>query len=343
MIFLVTTLKDTLSNVRRFVAGNLANGIDHIVVCLDAPNAEGQREVGEFLDGHPHVTAIRCDDDWWAGRRPEALSARQRTNANVVKAALSPFPWAEWLFHLDGDEVALLDRDVMAAVPRSETTVKLRPLESLARESPDGEPTEFKRLLSDDELALLHGLGVIRRPSQGLYFHGHTSGKSGLRPSMDHWLFVHSTEDANRAKLPQYTHPSLRHLHYESFSGEEFARKWTNLVTSGTTPVFRGTRKGVAAAVNGLLGLSLPPEATHRYLLRIFRSQIEDDADVLADLGLLENVDPLLGDHRPEPLPAGDHRMLASVLDGIRSQPKAPYVRPASRDKARALLAQALR
>ena len=40
MILTVTTLKDTLPNVQRFVAGNLAGGIDHLIIFLDAPDPE---------------------------------------------------------------------------------------------------------------------------------------------------------------------------------------------------------------------------------------------------------------------------------------------------------------
>ncbi|MDQ4052773.1 MAG: glycosyltransferase family 2 protein [Actinomycetota bacterium] len=70
----------------------------------DAPDAES------YLRSHPHVTCVRTDEDWWRRGRPALLNERHNTNANVTKAALTRFPWAEWLFHIDSEEVVLVDR-----------------------------------------------------------------------------------------------------------------------------------------------------------------------------------------------------------------------------------------
>src|SRR5688572_18815172 len=105
MLFTASTVKDTLPNVQRFVRGNLAGGVDHMVVLLDAPGAEDQREVRAWLEEQPNVTTVPTDKEWWAGDRPGQLNVRQRTNVNVVKQVLGGFDWAEWLFHIDGDEI----------------------------------------------------------------------------------------------------------------------------------------------------------------------------------------------------------------------------------------------
>ena len=126
MLFTVSTIKDSLENVTFFVGANLAAGVDHMVVMLDAPQDAGQPEVAAALDEHPHVTCIRTTRrDWWGGDRPANLNTRQRTNANWVRSVLEPLRWAEWLFHVDGDEVACLDRDALAAVPASADAVWL--------------------------------------------------------------------------------------------------------------------------------------------------------------------------------------------------------------------------
>ena len=53
----------------------------------------------------------------------------------------------------------------------------------------------FKRRLDQDELQLLHELGVIAEPKERSYFRGHIAGKPGLRPSPDLALGVHHVID----------------------------------------------------------------------------------------------------------------------------------------------------
>jgi hypothetical protein len=123
MLFTASTVKDTLPNVRRFVAGNLAGGVDHLFVFLDAADPD----VRGFLDGHPHVTCVRTDKSWWHGERPDQLNVRQRINANVVKALLSVVDGADWLFHIDADEIAQIDRAALARVPSAASTGTVTP------------------------------------------------------------------------------------------------------------------------------------------------------------------------------------------------------------------------
>ena len=91
MIATVSTVKDTLANVQRFVRGNLAGGVDHMVVFLDAPDAE----VEAWLAGQEHVTHLVADDAWWGGKRPADLNDRQRLHANITKAVLTVTPDAK--------------------------------------------------------------------------------------------------------------------------------------------------------------------------------------------------------------------------------------------------------
>lgn len=228
MLFTASTVKDTLPNIQRFVTGNLAGGVDHLFVFLDA----GDPEARAWLDEHPHVTCVRTDKSWWHGERPAELNVRQRINANLVKALLSGFDWADWIFHVDADEIVQIDRSVLAAVPQETRVVRLAPLEAVSRKSWDGDPTWFKRLLGKDDLILLQTLGVLDRPSNGAYFHGHVDGKSGVRPALDLWLTLHHGVDADRKELASFEDDRLRLLHYESFSGEDFVRKWTSILAA---------------------------------------------------------------------------------------------------------------
>lgn len=318
MLFTASTIRDTLPNVQRFVAGNLAGGVDHLFVFLDGPDAE----VRELLDAHPHVTCVRTDKTWWLGERPPELNVRQRINANLVKVLLSAVPEVEWLFHVDGDEVVQVDREVLAAVPAETRAVRLTPLEAVSRKHWDGDPTWFKRLLGKDDLTLLHTLGVLDRAHNGALFHGHVDGKTGLRPGLDLWLTLHHIVDAERQQVDALTHEGLRLLHYESFSGEDFVRKWTAMLAAGPKPGLRPGREPTAVALQTLIGKGLTEEQAAPYLMRIFERTTEDDFDTLRDLGLLEEVDPARGTHTPAPLPEALRTRIDELLAALGAEPK---------------------
>jgi hypothetical protein len=340
LVVTASTVKDTLANVERFVDGNLAGGADHLVLFLDAPDDPATPDVRGFLDAHPHVTCVVTDDGWWTDKRPEQLNTRQRVNANVVKALLSTVDWAGWVFHVDGDEVVQLDRAVLDGVPASRTVVSLAPLEAVSRKHWDGDPTWFKRLLEPDDLTLLKTLGVIDRPSNGALFHGHVEGKSGLRPTTDLWLTLHHVVDADKEDVAPFTSPALRVLHYESFSGEDFVRKWTSILAAGPKPNFRPAREPTAIALQTLIAKGLTPEQAQPYLMRIFERTTEDDFDTLRDLGLLEHVDPRAGTHTPTAVPDGS---LAALLDGVRPEPKRPFHHGTPAAQVRQILARVRR
>ena len=58
MLLTASTIKDSPENVRFFVAANLASGVDHMLVFLDAPREPEQQDVAAALAEHPHVTCI---------------------------------------------------------------------------------------------------------------------------------------------------------------------------------------------------------------------------------------------------------------------------------------------
>ena len=323
LVFCVSTAKDTLANLQRYVDGNLAGGADHLVVFLDAPDDPATPELREFLDGHPHVTCVVTDASWWTDKRPEQLNTRQRINANVVKALLTSVDWAGWVFHVDADEIVQLDRSVLDSVPGPQAVVSLAPLEVVSRKQWDADPTWFKRLLEPDDLTLLKALGALDRAANGDYFHGHVEGKSGLRPTTELWLTLHHVVDSDKNEVDPFTDPAaLRLLHYESFSGEEFVRKWTSILAAGPKPNFRPARDSTAIALQTLIAKGLTPEQAQPYLMRIFERTTEDDFDTLRDLGLLEYADPRSGTHVPAELPDGS---LATLLDAVRREPKRPF------------------
>jgi hypothetical protein len=322
MLFTASTVKDTAAGLQEFVARNLAGGVDHVFLFVDDFDAEVTAE----LNAHPHVTAIATGPNWWLGKRPKQLNARQRINANVAKVMLAPFPWAEWLFHIDGDECLLLDRQVLAALPPEVANVRANPLEAVSRKKwPGRKVTHFKRMLETEELTLLQVLGLIEQPLNGNYFHGHCEGKSGLRPRMDRWLTLHDVHDAAQQVVPAGDAGKgdfARLLHYESWSGADFVRKWVNILGSGSKISFRPAREPTAVALRALIGRDLPEKKLRAYLMRIFERTTEDDFETLLDLGLLEEIDPLAGTHTPEPLGAERRARLDALVAAIQPENK---------------------
>ena len=321
MLVTVSTVKDTLPHVERFVTGNLAGGADHLFVFLDGP----EPEVQAYLEAHPHVTCVRTDKTWWRGERPAELNVRQRINANLVKALLTTVSWADWVFHVDGDEVVQVDRDALAQVPDDARVVRLAPLEAVSRKRWDGDPTWFKRLLDKPDLTLLHALGVLDRPSNGAYFHGHVDGKCGVRPALDVWLTLHHGVDAERTELAAHTDERLRLLHFESYSGEDFVRKWTSILAAGPMANFRPAREPTALALQALVAKGLDEETAAPYFLRIFERTTEDDFETLRDLGLLVEVDARAGGHTPAALPTGAAEHVHGLLERLREEPKRQF------------------
>ncbi len=325
MLFTASTVHDSLANVRFFVDANLASGVDHMFVFLDAAQAPGQAEVIAFLDDHPRVTCVQTTrQEWWLADRPPGLNVRQRINANWVRSVLEPFPWAEWLFHIDGDEVALLDRDALAAVPRQSDAVWLPPLEAVSELSPPCRPTRFKRLLDAADLNLLHVLGAIDAPTNQAYFHGHVMGKSGVRPGSGLALTLHDVVSADGRRQDRHEDDRLRMLHYDAVSGEEFVRKWSALARAGHTR-YRASRAPMARALKTLAVKDVPEATREKYLHRLYELTTRDDVDLLSELGLLEEIDPARGGATPRELPDDAARQLADRVEELRQQPKRQY------------------
>src|SRR5690606_37686796 len=124
-----------------------------------------------------------ADDEWWQGRRPEALNQRQRIAANLARVALANLGRADWLVFVDGDEVAALDREAVAAIPEDVRAFRLAVLE--ATSTVDEWNGLFKRLQSPEALERLQAAGVIEHADNKDLFHGHVAGKVGIRPGLD--------------------------------------------------------------------------------------------------------------------------------------------------------------
>jgi hypothetical protein len=325
MILSVSTVKDTAANVEKFVRRNLAGGVDHVLVFLDGPLPE----VEELLSAHPHASWVPAHgDDWWVDGPSDRLNERQRINASMTGQLLAELPWADWVFHIDGDEVVQLDRELMAGLEPDCRSVRVAVREAVSRPSWDGDPTWFKRLLEPEELVLLTTLGLIEEPENTAYFRGHTGGKVGIRPSADYALGIHWAFTLDGRRLPALRDERLRLLHYESPDGEEFVRKWLALLASGRQVRQRSGRGEVAEAIGALLDRDLPEDTTAAFLTRLYERTAMDDFETLRKLGLLEHVDPDAGTWTPEPLSDAARGDLDDLLARMRPLPKRPFSPP---------------
>ena len=295
MIVSVSTVKDSPQRLATWITRNLANGIDHMVVFVDDSDPAVLAELGS----HDHVTVVDSLA-WWGPSRPGRLNVRQRLSANAVLAAASMVPAVTWVLHHDADEVAVIDRERLAECADSTSAFKLTPYEAVSqRVWPDDRVTLFKRPLSTEELMLLAALGVVAKPANATYFHGHIGGKVAMRPTLSAWLGTHHMVDADKDKQPAFEAPWLKLLHYESFSADEFVRKWTNLSTSGGPVATRGARSTLAEAIRFLTGSDLAPEVRHDLMLELFDRHVADDGELLDRLGFVEQLDPDLGHRVP--------------------------------------------
>lgn len=329
MIFAVSTVKDTVPNVEKFVRRNLAGGVDHLIVFLD----DEQPEVEELLAASPNVTCIPTHRDWWHGERQAELNDRQRTHATLAVRTLSTFAWAHWMFHIDGDEVVHIDRNALSALADDVRAVRLSPLEAVAAFHADRDPTWFKPLLDEEQLVRLADLGVIERPKNSAFFRGHIAGKVGVRPSSDTSVAIHTAGDAAETmSFSAVEDPAYTMLHYESPNGDQFVRKWRALLESGGSVGQRMVRRRFGGEVKRLLVRDLPAEETAARLEHLYQEHVADDVETLHRLGLLQHHDPDSWAHNPETIPSSETRGWAEAVAQMRLAPKSAYLPPSRRD-----------
>lgn len=328
LVTTVSTIKDSLPNVSRFVEQNLAAGVDHMFLFLDGD----QPEVREYLQARPEVTTVTTDESYWRRRMPSNLNVRQIVNANLVNSLLAPFDWAAWLFHIDGDEVLQVDRDRLLALGEEQRAVRLQPLEAVSRWHWDGEVDLFKRPLDKPTLCLLHQLGVIEEPDNRAYYRGHVIGKCGLRPDNELDMRIHDAWDPTFEPVPFMRAPWLQMLHYETYSGEEFMRKWATAPSKKSRVSTRARREQQTAAARALFSLpDLDPAVRDRVARELYDRSFRDDIETLQELGLLVRRTASSDCHVPQPLPADRHEQLQTWLAQLLTLDKR-YLRPRSEE-----------
>ena len=127
-----------------------------------------------------------------------------------------------------------------------------------------------------------------------MWIRGHVMGKSAVRIEADRWLTLHKVAREDRGHEPGLEDDAWLVHHYESYSLEDFCRKWTAMVASGPRAAYRAERRQVARTLRDLISRGLEPAALRRQLERFYRMQVEEDLETLRDLGVVTEVDPLV-------------------------------------------------
>ena len=310
MICTVSTVKDSLRNVQQFVDRNLASGADHMFVFLDG----GDGELEAYLTEQNNVTPIPTRKDYWRGSRPGRLNRRQAINANLINTLLAAFERVRWLIQIDGDECLDIDKARLLRTRASLPYVVLETREAVSQQHPEGDAQLFKQRLTRTQLRLLRSRGLIDRPDNEAYFNGHFVGKPGIAPSLDVDLHIHSARTRTGRRLMPLRSRSLGVLHYESVSGDEFIRKWTTHLSSGSGAKFRGDKDAIRAAVQPvIMDASLSEEAKRESLMKLYAAHVVDDVEALLDLGYLVRPAPEYHAYTPQPW-TPDQALLVSAL-----------------------------
>jgi hypothetical protein len=310
VICTVSTVKDSPGNVALFVGRNLAAGVDHMFVFLD----DAQPEVEEILASNPFVTSIAAYGPYWGTWRPPGLNTRQTINANLARVLLAPLGWAQWLFHIDSDESLDIDKDHLRSLDPAIGSVQLQVLEGVSTR--DGSARHlFKRKLGAPELALLRLLHVIEGADNTSLFNGYVLGKAGVRPSLDRQLHIHKAKDLDAKELDSYQHPSLRVLHFDSVSLEEFRRKWGAHHGAELAAKYRSKKDEIRSAVTSLVDNDhLDEVQKERYVARLYERTMQDDVETLDELGFLERLAEDRHSHTPARLTDEQHHQIEVLL-----------------------------
>lgn len=211
----VTTLKEDPERVKTFVAQHVFLGASEIWLYFDDPDDASIA----LVEGIPQVRVIRCTEDHKArySNKAGTLEGRQKANANHAYAQCK----ADWIIHLDADEIVQTDRPVSAILAEAKGDVlRLAPYEALhyAKAGVNGRPSAyFRGVLPDTRAghaaaALAYGrfAGTL---AQGML--SHTSGKHFVRVGVAGMaLSIHAPFlDGKRAAATDTADARLLHFH----------------------------------------------------------------------------------------------------------------------------------
>lgn len=328
-VAIVSTVRDDLREVERFICYHLNQGVRYILLYIDVPSEWGAMA----YSADPRVGIVLCDDHYWrrAGGRPAGLTQRQIYNANTGLTETRRLG-ADWITHIDQDELIIAaGGDIGAALDRCRgPVVRFEMLEAVdtgrvlkTRFHAD----TFKTNISAKDCSVLRTdprlAGLF---FEGEYFRGHTNSKSAYRIADFHGRIGVHGENGARSLVP--TTSSIRLLHYDCVGEATWRAKWS--MRKGDTSGFgmRDNRKAQLALFNSVEGDAAAERAAYQQLHMPTEAQIAEGLrrgiiDVVSiDHALFETL--LTRDATPDALPVQD----LPVPAGSPSGDAAPAVLP---------------
>lgn len=222
---LVSTIKAPLTEVLNFAAWHLELGAKRLHIYLDDP----EDPAFPILKAHPRIRAVRCDDSYWKRvtpkGRPERHQLRQVANASHCYNRKNTH---DWLGHIDVDEFLIPEApvgDLLAALPESCQSARLRPMELLAPEADPEAPGPLHHFRAFSlPLAERHAQTDRIYPEFGQWLNGgmlsHVAGKLFLRAGLPQVRFrIHKalSQGAELAEAVEMAQIPLAHFHAPSW------------------------------------------------------------------------------------------------------------------------------
>ncbi|ASM72651.1 MULTISPECIES: glycosyltransferase family 2 protein [Roseobacteraceae] len=251
---LVATVLGPPAELLQFAAYHLEAGAHRIYLYLDDPDSDAFAP----LKAHPKVRVSRCDAQHWqklGGKRPEKHQVRQSRNATH---AYSRRTEVDWLIHMDADEFLVSDQpvgDILAALPESTLTARVRPMEQLA-----GDGHRFKAFIPNgpEREKIVNRIYPTFGPHIKGGFLSHVAGKLFARTGMDgldvriHNVFLDQVMNPDEVELSQI---DLAHCH---------AKTWQDWLAAYRYRLEKGSYRAELAPAT-------PPEAGGLSLHDLFR------------------------------------------------------------------------
>jgi hypothetical protein len=307
-VSIVTTVRDPDAPLLSFVRYHLSIGFRHIYLFFDDPHDP----LLTLADGLPGVTAIRCDTallDWQRANVPSferlwpfyhrEVMARQILNADVA-IHLAIADQADWLLHIDIDELFYCDRPVadhapaarhFGAIPQTVGQVVYLNYEGFPETTDVAdyfrEVTLFKKnphLCAPEQVA-----EWLARTGRDWYFVAYRNGKAAVRlqpgVSTDG---VHVFDIAKTGgETIHIANPYV--LHYPNCGLARFIRKYQYRGAFSATSFDRWPRLPCHLASRDVV-LRGEQEEIREFFDRHMRCRNADEADSLVEAGLGQRI-----------------------------------------------------
>lgn len=225
----VATVKASATEILNFVAHHLDLGAAHIWIYLDAPNPEAK----PHLKGHPQVTVINANDNYWTThhtKKPQMHQNRQVANASHAYARAGD---VDWLVHIDVDEFLWPQHSVaasLAPLPTSCIVARVRPAEAMETPGGNGDMRFFKAFVRDKQRRWEIVSEIY--PTYALYLKGgfvsHVEGKMFVRTGQPNIkIKIHNTEQGAERNPGQVELLDLDLLHFHAASWAHWAERFS--------------------------------------------------------------------------------------------------------------------